>query len=514
MTVRKKLILSNVLMIVIPIVAAMLFGIIVFRAYGDQYWDSLEEMYDDENGLYSAQSIIYAYKEELSKKEWRQFTEIEEEETDLSIDRTRRMIELEQQLKELGYDFQIRVEGEVLYSSLTKREKEKIKEYFADSYDNIGSLTLSDEEGAVIKNTFPINGEECEIAAVSMADSRGRIPTESYLQKYVLSFMLMFLGFVLLTIAGTNLILSHLITRMIMKPLIFLKKGTKEIADGNLDFELNYKKKDEFGEVCREFDEMRVRLKESVDMQLAYEKYRRELIVGISHDLRTPLTSIKGYAEGLKDGIANTPEKQKRYYNAIHTRALNMEALVDSLSTFAKLENKQYKYQLETVNVDEYLRQFIKDYEEEAKRKNAVILYENYAEMSEASIDIQEMHRVFINLFENSIRYRIKGETVIKLKVYEQNKNLKILVADDGPGVPERELPDIFNIFYRGDESRTSPEGGSGLGLAIVKQIIEGHGGAIRAYNENGLVVEMILPMKKTERKETAKDEENSDCRR
>ena len=265
------------------------------------------------------------------KKEWRQFAEIEEDDTDLSIDRTRKMVELEQQLNELGYHFQISTEGEVLYSSLTAEETEKIREYFEDSYNDIRSLTLSDEDGSIIKNTFPINGEECEIVAVSMADSKIAGHTDSYLQKYIISFIITFLVFVLLAIAGTNFILSHLITRMIMKPLGILKKGTKEIADGNLDFQLEYANKDEFGEVCREFDAMRGHLKESVETQLSYEKYRRELIVGISHDLRTPLTSIKGYVEGLKDGIANTEEKRERYYNAIHTRAMDMEALSEMI---------------------------------------------------------------------------------------------------------------------------------------------------------------------------------------
>lgn len=511
MTVRKKLIISNILMIVIPVILAMMFGTIAFQAYGDQYWDPLEEMYDDENGVYSAQSIVYAYKEELSKKEWLQFAEIENQDTDISIDRTKKMLELEKQLRELGYHFQIRISGEEVYSNLTADETAKIKDYFEKTYGQIESLTLSDEDGAVIKNTFDISGEECEIAAVCTSERTMEGQADSYLKKYILSFVTVFLIFVLLAVVFTNLCLSGWIAHMILKPLNMLKKGARQVAEGNLEIPLEYEKKDEFGEVCREFNEMRGRLKKSVELQIRYEQYRRELIVGISHDLRTPLTSIKGYVEGLQDGIANTEEKQIRYYRAIHTRAMDMEALVDSLSTFARLENKEYKYHLEKVNLNEYLKQVIREYSEEAKQKKAVILYEYLAEAQEALLDIQEMRRVFINLFENSIKYRIKESTTFRLTVYEQGSNFKILSADDGPGVPERELEEIFHTFYRGDESRTRPESGSGLGLAIVKRIVEGHHGKIRAYNENGLVMEMILPVRPTINKGGTGSEENTD---
>lgn len=477
MTVRKKLMISNILMIVIPVCLAVVFGITAFTVFGRQYWETLEAMYNDENGVYSAQSIVYAYKDSV-----------------LSLNHTKDMPELEKQLSRLGYHYRIRIDDREMYNSLTS-EEQKISESFEEAYEGLGSLTLSDEKAAIIKSTFQKDSTECEITAVRMADSVVTGYTVPYVKRYVISFLTGFVFIVIAAVLLTNFVLSRWITHMILKPLNILKKGTKEIADGNLQFELDYSEKDEFGEVCREFDIMRTHLQKSVDTQLAYEKYRKELIAGISHDLRTPLTSIKGYVEGLKDGIANTEEKKERYYNAIHTRALDMEALIDSLSTFAKLENKQYKYQLEKVNMDEYLRQCIRDYSEEAERKKAVILYDNHVKDAEVLIDLQEIHRVFINIFENSIKYRLKNQNVIRMEVSKQNENLKILVADDGPGVPERELSDIFNIFYRGDASRTKPENGSGLGLAIVKQIIEGHHGVIRAYNEKGLVIEIILPM-------------------
>lgn len=495
MTIRKKLILSNILMILIPVIVAMVVGLIALGTYGHRYWDSLEEMFENENGVYSVQSLIYAYKEEMVNGDWEKYAGQEVDDTGQIDSGLRDIQKLEQEIQSQGYYFRIRIDNKEVYSSLRAQEEDIIQEYSADSHDDVSDLVMSNEKGSLIKNMLKSDGRTFEITAVQTAENGSYTTDNSYLKKYIISFAVIFFLFILLVVVVTNAVLSRWITRMIMKPLYVLKKGSKEIEQGNLDFELDYHKEDEFGEVCDEFSDMRERLKESVDTRLEYEQYRKELIVGISHDLRTPLTSIKGYVEGLQDGIANTDEKRKRYYEAIHIRALDMEALVDSLSTFARLENKQYKYQLEKVNVDEYLRQLIREYEEEAKSKNAVVLYDNNVPDREIMLDVQEMHRVFINLFENSIKYRTNQRSVIHIFVNERKPYLEIEVADDGPGVPSQELTHIFTSFYRGDESRTVPGNGSGLGLSIVRQIIEGHKGKIEAYNHRGLVMRIWLPL-------------------
>ncbi len=504
MTIRKKLTISNICMIVIPAILSLLFALFLLDTVGHKYWDSLEDMFKDQNAVYSVQSTIYSYRDDFFEEEWAEYAQIEDGDIIISTQDMARMQEMDQELKMMGYHFRIRVNDEIAYSSLTSEEEAKLNEYFENSYEKIGSMTLSDEDASMIKNTFKASQEKVEIAAVCLNRNAATAASTSYLKQHIVIFVALFLLFVLVAVILTNLILSRYIAHMILKPLRILQNGTKEIADGNLDFELEYPKKDEFGEVCDEFNQMRGHLKESVETRIRYELYRRELIVGISHDLRTPLTSIKGYVEGLKDGIANTDEKKTRYYDAIHVRALDMEALVDSLSTFAKLENKEYKYQLETIDMNEYIRQLIGEYEEEAKQKQAIILYDNHAGNTQVNVDIQEMHRVFINLFENSIKYRTKDESVIRIIMENRGNMLQIRVADDGPGVPEAELDKIFNSFYRGDESRTNPASGSGLGLAIVKQIVEGQRGSIQAFNEKGLVMMLTLPVVTKEEGEKA----------
>lgn len=496
MTIRKRLALSNILMVVVPLIIGAVMVIVIFNMYAARYLDSLEEMYEDKNGIYSAQSIVYAYRDELSKEDWSEETLAEQQNTAASPEPTKKMSALESELTDLGYHFRVTIDGMNVFNNMSSAEGEEINGYFANSYDSIGSLTLSDENSSIIKNTFLLDGKNCEIAAVCMTPQGTNIDA-TYLKRHIFSMIALFVIVIIASIAVTNFCLSRWVTRMILKPLDILRKGAREIADGNLDFAIDYDKPDEMGEVCREFDGMRTRLKDSVETRLRYEKYRRELIVGISHDLRTPLTSIIGYIEGLRDGIANTEEKRQRYYRAVRIRALDMEALVDSLSTFAKLETKEYKYNMEPVNMAEYIQQLINEYAEDANRKHAIVLYNNKASNVDVALDIQETHRVFINLFENSIRYRTRENTVIRILTRNNRQNLEILVADDGPGVPEGSQDKIFESFYRADESRTGSGSGSGLGLAIAKQIIEGQNGTIRAYNENGLVILITLPLYK-----------------
>ena len=518
MTVKKKLIVSNILMIVIPVLLALLFVIVSFKTVGNRYWESMEEMYDDKSGIYSAQSILFAYKNEIRDRSDLEYQKSEDGRTKVSLEKTNVMVSLEQELQDLGYHFRIRLDEETLWSTITHEDEERMEEYFEEDYDNLGLLTLSEKDLSIVKNTFEHDGKIFELAAVHTQSEDQPVSSESYFRKYIMTFILFFALFIAMAVMLVNASLSGWIVRSIMRPLNILKDGTRRIADGDLEWELDYHNKDEFGEVCGEFDRMRGHLRESVETRIQYEQYRRELIAGISHDLRTPLTSIKGYTEGLQDGIADTPEKQKRYYEAIHVRAMDMEALVDSLSVFSRLENRHHRYQLELVDMKEYLEQLLEEYKEEAEQKKITLLMEWTARNTQVKLDLQEMHRVFINLFENSVKYRTKERSVIKLILDERGTDLEIRVADDGPGVPEADLEHIFNSFYRGDASRTKPGSGSGLGLAIVKQIVEGHGGKICAYNDHGLVIVITLPLvrerlggsRENGKGETGENEENT----
>ena len=299
-----------------------------------------------------------------------------------------------------------------------------------------------------------------------------------------------FIGAVILI----SVILTGIISRSIIRPLEELREGARRIGNGDLDAEITYRRNNEIGEVCRDFNEMRIRLKQSVEERIRYDQYRREMISGISHDLRTPLTSIRGYVEGLRDGIADTDEKRERYYAAIQRRTSDLESLVETLSLFSRLENSSFHYNLQRTGLGTYISSLIDDYMSGAERDRINILYKAQSPEPVAMIDPREMKRLFVNLFENSLRYSQKDLVTVSVDVRSDGQSALITVSDDGPGVPEDELERIFDSFYRGDKARSNAGEGSGLGLSIVKSIAEGHGGSVRACNRDGLSIEIELP--------------------
>lgn len=498
MTIRKKLILSNILMILIPILIGIISASAILEGEGQKYWYGLESMLEDNSGMYSAQSIILAYQDNLSSHEWKSHknskrTRNNNEITDTKI--TKDLQNMEQELASLGYHFSLIINGEALFNNITDEELILMQELISDSFYIAESLTMTTKEIAMIKSSFTQNQYKYEVTALHMLSNSTENKHVSYLAEYIIKYIVIFILIVLISVALMNFILSWWISRSILIPLKKLKTGSHKIKDGELDFHVDYEKGDEFGEVCKDFDDMRGHLKKSVEERLMYEKYRTKLLSGISHDLRTPLTSIIGYAEGLQDGIANTPEKQKRYYEAIHTRANDMETLVDNLSMYTHLENGNEQYFYESADLNQYLQKILLEYQLDAAKNNTVIK-EEYSKYSlPVKLDIQKIPRVFLNILTNSIKYRKKNTSLIIIKTYKQDDYAAVSITDDGEGVPEEDLSQIFECFYRGDAARTKPGEGNGLGLSIVKQIIEGHGGNIRAENNDGLSIIILLPL-------------------
>jgi signal transduction histidine kinase len=205
---------------------------------------------------------------------------------------------------------------------------------------------------------------------------------------------------------------------------------------------------------------------------------------------------------GIKDGIANTQEKKTRYCDAILTRADDLERLTGSLSILVKMDTGDRFLHLETVNLDEYIKQFLTEKEAWLADRKVAVSYKTQAPEAEASLDIREMQRVFMNLLENTVRYRTAESSKAEIEVRQNTESVEIKFTDDGPGVSRRHLEHLFDPFYRADKSRTTPERGSGVGLAIVEGIIEGQGGHVRASSENGLCITMTLPAVKGENKD------------
>lgn len=487
MTIKNKIRLSNVLMVLIPITAAGLIVLFCLRTSFGNYWHSLEMMYQDENGIQSAQSLIYTYQQELWENNWgsRQASCAPQ-----SIYQTETMYHLEQKLTNMGYHFTVKKNGQILYSNVSDADMEAALKTAGEALHTANTLTASSDNVSVIKNTFHHDAKEFSIIAINSEQS-GQ-PVESYLRNYILKYIFLFI----LLIAAMNWILSQWVSRSVLVPLNKLRKGTHEIREGNLDTKLDYHKNDEFGQVCRDFEEMSAYLKESVEQRLENERRRREMINGVSHDLRTPLTSIGGYLDGLIDGIADTPEKRARYFSAIKTRTRDLERLVDSLSEYNRLESGRMKFHMEQGDLKVFLEQYMAAYEEEARDNHVDIRLETGQSQYPMKFDGAQIKRIFDNLFTNTIRYRKTSHSQVTIRLDKQAGAMQIRVVfkDDGPGVPEESLDRIFETFYRTDEARSHAGRGSGIGLAVVKEIVAGHGGTVHAENDQGLAVIMEFP--------------------
>ena len=497
MTIKKKIRLSNIMMVLIPILVTLVVFIVCLNTSPGSYWHTFMEMYSDENGMQFAQSMIYNYQQELWENNWGQCPEMDG--CQAKIRHSDEMTHLEHKLSGLGYRFMITKDGERIYSNLSEEDLDTARSVAGEAIAYAKMLTASRYEVSVIKSTFWHGESIFCITAVHSQETDGTMV--NYLKNGILRYLT---GILILFVALTvciNGILSWWISGSILKPLGKLSLGTKEIREGNLDTPMQHENKDEFGQVCRDFDEMRVYLQESVQQRLKDEKRRRNLITGISHDLRTPLTTIMGYLDGLLDGIADTPEKQLRYLQAIKTRTGNLVSLVDSLSEYSRLD-AGFRYHMEDTDFKDYVEKYLELVRPDMENQQVQIAYSCGKGSFSVRLDREEFKRVFNNLFANTVRYRRKEDSrvFISMKRKLEGNYLELVFQDDGPGVPKECLEQIFDSFYRVDDSRNSAEKGSGIGLAVVKEIILGHGGTIRAENRGGLAVIASIPVTDGER--------------
>lgn len=298
----------------------------------------------------------------------------------------------------------------------------------------------------------------------------------------------------------TSWTVSKRMSRKIQVPLDELKTAAVHATQGDLDYKINYDGLNEFGMVCDAFTDMQVHLKAYIGRNIAQEQSRKELLAGISHDLRTPLTAIRGYVKGLQDGVANTPEKQEKYLDTILTKTYEMEKLVERLFAYSRLDAGNECFALDTIAADEYMAGFIEVVRPDAAQKGLELVYEpGAAEGLSLKLDCDQMYRVFTNILDNSAKYKCADAGVVTIKTWSDADTFTIEFADNGEGVSEECLDKLFDTFYRTDPARTATSKGSGLGLSIAKKIVTAHGGHIAASNRQGLVITINIPIRKVD---------------
>lgn len=288
------------------------------------------------------------------------------------------------------------------------------------------------------------------------------------------------------------------IYRSIAVPLVKLKKATKNIKEGNLDFVLEVEGNDEFSQLCQDFEEMRKRLKESTEEKILMDKENKELISNISHDLKTPITAVKGYVEGIMDGVADTPEKMDRYVRTIYNKTNEMDHLINELTFYSKIDTNRIPYTFSKLNVEDYFSDCAEELGLEMETRGIELVYANYVEKGVQVIaDGEQVRRVIHNIVSNAIKYMEKPRGIIQLRVKDVGDFIQVEIEDNGKGIAAKDLPYIFDRFYRTDVSRNSSKGGSGIGLSIVKKIMEDHGGKVWATSRLGIGTIMYFVLRK-----------------
>ncbi|HJA11801.1 MAG TPA: HAMP domain-containing histidine kinase [Candidatus Mediterraneibacter merdipullorum] len=296
----------------------------------------------------------------------------------------------------------------------------------------------------------------------------------------------------------TTALLIYWIYRSVSVPLGKLQKAARNIKEGNLDFEIRQESDDEIGQLCQDFEEMRLRLKANAEEKVQFDRENKELISNISHDLKTPITAIKGYVEGIMDGVADTPEKMDRYIRTIYNKANEMDLLINELTLYSKIDTNRIPYNFATISAKDYFEDCAEDLHMELVSKGVSFSYHNYMdEDCKVIVDPEQLRRVINNIVSNSLKYMDKPKGKITMELKDVGDFVQVELGDNGKGIASKDLPYIFDRFYRTDASRNSSKGGSGIGLSIVKKIVEEHGGNIWATSDEGAGTTMYFVIRK-----------------
>lgn len=464
MSIKLRLILSNIAMITVPIILFMITSFLLMIVFlGDirEMANFLPESHNYHKTKQEDTLLFLALKEksasnpmELLSKEY-----LETLDTDL---------------EKIDSGLVIRKNDDVIYVT---PELEKVHTQALPDFGTEKSFRSLEEIG---DQTFAIKQHDFYLqdgSKISLFLMRDASPWN----KFVRTFFPILFGLCLLILIATNGLLTYFVSKSIIQPINQLKRAAHFIKSGNLEHSIKASRNDEIGQLTQAFEEMRTQLKESHEIQKQYEDNRKELIAHISHDLKTPITSIKGYIEGIRDGVADTPEKRARYIQTIYTKAVDMDHLIDELFLFSKLDLGKVPFEFEKMDIKDYLSDYFEELSFDLRKQNVELNFQFTPKgCYDVLVDRDKFKRVLANIINNSLKYMDKDKKELIISMHSSNEKVEISIADNGPGIPEESIPFIFNQFYRAEQSRNKLTGGSGLGLSIAKMIIEEHNGVIK----------------------------------
>lgn len=302
-------------------------------------------------------------------------------------------------------------------------------------------------------------------------------------------------------VISTGVIINAYLSHSILRPLKELNTAMEYMRNGNLSYEFTGSADKELQELCKSFEALRLKLQTTVNENLEREQEQRMLLANISHDIKTPITSIRGYVEGILDGVADTPEKMERYLTTVRAKADAIELMADNLSLYSKLEMKRVLYHMENTDIFLFLKEVTEEFALDLQHSGMRLTYDIAPEAAPGKLDKEKMRRVFANLITNAIKYKKPdcGSLCVSGKLTAHGAMISF--TDEGTGIAQEDLNRVFEGFYRGDPSRNSKIEGNGLGLAICRQIVQDHGGKIWIRSEKGQGTEVILLLPCAEKK-------------
>ncbi len=490
MKLRTRLIISFFIIILVPVLLA---GATMW-GFGKYQMRAMRQIYDTDGNAYDYFVNSFEALSHFTKSTYENLQKVAKE-TPEKFEQQEYLNQVNAEL-EKRYSYLIVRRGEELIyegnKTANQELRENLPEYDSDVLQSAGSgFYLEGEEQALIKQID-----------VAFADgSRGSVFIITSLEQLlpdVKGVLVDLMISVLLILIFTAGMLTVWIYQGIINPIHKLQVAAQNIKAGNLDFTVEAEGKDEIGELCRNFEEMRFRLKESEEEKLEGERENRVLISNISHDLKTPITAIKGYVEGIMDGVADTPEKQDKYIRTIYNKANEMDTLINELTLYSKIDTNRIPYNFSRINVADYFEDCVEEVGLDLEAKNIRLNYIDYADKDVLIIaDPEQLRRVINNIISNSIKYLDKEQGFINIRIRDVGDFIQMEFEDNGKGIPAKDLPHIFDRFYRADASRNSSTGGSGIGLSIVKKIIEDHGGKIWANSKEGTGTIMYFVIRK-----------------
>jgi signal transduction histidine kinase len=483
MSIRLRLLVSYLAMLVIPLVLfglAILLLLTVFKGDMKEIWNL---SIGDKNAIW--------FESDEKSHAFHELKQLVESNPNAVPDY---LLQIDNEFKQSHTGVVLRVNGQIKHITASMIEPKVLQQLSAAK-----QVTSKEEKIERVGNlAYMINQFDFTFKDKSKGDLffiREINPLVHFAQKF---FPLLLISLLIILVL-TQTLLTYLVSRSIIRPLNQLKKAAQQIKEGNLEFTLTNPSRDEIGQLSVAFEEMRYQLKESIEKQLKYEENRKELLSNISHDLKTPITTIKGYANGIHDGIADSPEMMEKYIKIICSQAEGMDHLIDELFLFSKLDLKRIPFHYEHVDIGEFLRDFIEELQFDLEEKNISLLL-NVSELRGViiPIDREKFKRVLTNIINNSVKYMDKPEKALSIRGESAVDKVLIEIMDNGQGIQPDALPYIFDRFYRAEQSRNSNLGGSGLGLAISKQIVDGHDGLISVDSSYGesTTISIRLPLR------------------